>query len=322
MRPAKVVVIGGGTGLSVLLRGLKQKPFHLSAIVTVGDDGGSSGRLRKELNMPPPGDVRNVILALSDAEPLMEELFQYRFKQGTGIEGHTVGNLFLAAMTEITGDFTTAIREMRRVLAVQGNVIPVSNQEVSLVAEMEDGEIVEGESNIPKSSKKIKRIHLNPESVSPSSAAIQAIQKADLIVLGPGSLYTSLIPHLLIPEITNAIKSSKAKKVYVGNIMTQPGETDDFTAFDHLKVIYDHIGEDLFHTVLMNNATLPETIQQRYEEKGAKPVAFDRQKLQKYGFAVLEDNFISIDEGTLSVRHNARKIADTLEEFVKEKTQS
>ena len=317
MRPAKVVVIGGGTGLSVLLRGLKQKPFHLTAIVTVGDDGGSSGKLRKELKMPPPGDVRNVILALSDAEPLMEQLFQYRFKQGAGLEGHNIGNLFLAAMTEITGDFTTAIREMRRVLAVRGNVIPVSNQEVTLVAEMEDGEVIEGESQIPKSNKKVKKIKLKPENISASASAIQAIEKADMVVLGPGSLYTSLIPNLLIPEIVQAIQHSKAKKVYVSNIMTQPGETDEFTAFDHLKAIYDHIGEDLFDTILVNNATVPPDIKERYEEKKAKPVMVDIEKLKKYGFTIIEDNFISIDEETLSVRHNARQIADTLEAIVK-----
>ena len=322
MRPAKIVVIGGGTGLSVLLRGLKHKPFHLTAIVTVGDDGGSSGKLRKELNMPPPGDVRNVILALSDAEPLMEELFQYRFKQGTGLEGHTIGNLFLAAMTEITGDFTTAIREMRRVLAVSGNVIPVSDQEVTLVAEMEDGEIIEGESKIPKSSKKIKKMNLKPAHVTSSFAAIQAIEKADMIVLGPGSLYTSLIPNLLFPDIVQAIRRSNAKKVYVGNIMTQPGETDSFTASDHLKAIYDHVGEDLFRTVLLNNASIPSEIRMRYEEKGALPVPLDRIQLEKYGFTVLEDNFISIDEEEKSVRHNARKIADALEDLMKIKTQS
>lgn len=322
MRPAKIVVIGGGTGLSVLLRGLKQKPFHLTAVVTVGDDGGSSGRLRKELNMPPPGDIRNVILALSDAEPLMEELFQYRFKQGAGLEGHNVGNLFLAAMTEITGDFTTAIREMRRVLAVRGNVIPVSNQEVSLVAEMEDGEIIEGESKIPKSDKKIKNMRLKPENIAPSAAAIQAIQKADMIVLGPGSLYTSLMPNLLIPGITAAIQASNAQKVYVGNVMTQPGETDAYTAFDHLEALYNHIGEHLFPTIILNNAQIPYSIQQRYEEKNAKPVVIDRKNLQKKGFTVLEDNFITIDEETQSVRHDASKIADTLEVLIKTKTQS
>lgn len=225
-------------------------------------------------------------------------------------------------MTEITGDFTTAIREMRRVLAVSGNVIPVSDQEVTLVAEMDDGEIIEGESKIPKSSKKIRKMSLKPAHVTSSFAAIQAIEKADMIVLGPGSLYTSLIPNLLIPEITQAIQRSNGKKVYVGNIMTQPGETDSFTASDHLKAIFDHVGEDLFHTVLVNNACIPSDIQIRYEEKGAMPVALDRNQLEKYGFTVLEDNFISVDEDGKSVRHNARKIADALEDLLKIKTQS
>lgn len=313
MRPAKVVVIGGGTGLSVLLRGLKQKSFHITAIVTVGDDGGSSGRLRRDMDIPPPGDIRNVLLALADTEPLMEVLFQHRFKQGGGLEGHNVGNLFLAAMTEITGDFNTAIREMRRVLAVRGHVLPISNQRICLEAEMEDGEIIKGESKIPKSGKKIKRISVNPEDVRPLREAIEAIEKADMIVLGPGSLYTSLIPNLLVPEVAEAIEKAKAKKVYVCNVMTQQGETDNFTAFDHLKAIYDHIHMDLFDTVLVNTKPIPEHILERYNKEKAYPVKVDKEKLLKYGFNVIEDSFILIDD---AVRHNASKIADTLEEII------
>jgi len=310
MRPPKVVVIGGGTGLSVLLRGLKEKPFHITAIVTVADDGGSSGRLRDDLQMPPPGDIRNVILALSDTEPLMEKLFQHRFKQGKGLEGHNVGNLFLAAMTEITGDFNSAIREMRRVLAVRGRVLPVSDQAIALQAEMEDGEIIKGESKIPQSGKKIKRISINPSDVKPSDDVLTAIEKADMIVLGPGSLYTSLIPNLLVPGVAEAIEKSTAEKVYICNVMTQYGETDHFTTFDHLKAIYDHIHVDLFNTVLVNNASIPESILARYDKERSHPVQLDKEKLLKYRFNVVDDCFILTDD---KVRHNASKIADQLE---------
>jgi len=310
MRPPKVVVIGGGTGLSVLLRGLKEKPFHITAIVTVADDGGSSGRLRDDLQMPPPGDIRNVILALSDTEPLMEKLFQHRFKQGKGLEGHNVGNLFLAAMTEITGDFNSAIREMRRVLAVRGRVLPVSDQAIALQAEMEDGEIIKGESKIPQSGKKIKRISINPSDVKPSNDVLTAIEKADMIVLGPGSLYTSLIPNLLVPGVAEAIKKSTAEKVYICNVMTQYGETDHFTTFDHLKAIYDHIHFDLFNTVLVNNAAIPKNILERYDKEKSHPVKLDKEKLLKYNFNVIDDCFILTDD---KVRHNASKIADQLE---------
>lgn len=313
MRRAKVVVIGGGTGLSVLLRGLKHKPFNITAIVTVGDDGGSSGRLRSEMDIPPPGDIRNVILALSDAEPLMESLFQHRFKQGNGLEGHNVGNLFLAAMTEITGDFNTAIREMRRVLAVRGNALPVSNQSISLEAEMEDGEIIKGESNIPRSGKKIKKVSLNPKDAKASNDVIRAIEKADMVVLGPGSLYISLIPNLLVSGVAEAIKNSNAKKIYISNVMTQHGETDGFTVFDHLKAIYHHIGMDLFDTVLVNNTPIPEHILELYEKEKAFPVVVDREKLSKYNFTILEGSFILIDD---AVRHNASKIADSLESYL------
>lgn len=314
MRRPKVVVIGGGTGLSVLLRGLKRKSFHITAVVTVGDDGGSSGRLRKDLQIPPPGDVRNVILALADTEPLMEKLLQHRFKHGNGLEGHSVGNLLLAAMTEITGDFKTAIRETRRVLAVRGNVLPVSNETIYLRAEMEDGEIIKGESKIPRSGKKINKIFLHPENAKPSQDVIQAIGKADMIVLGPGSLYTSLIPNLLFPDVVNAIKQSVAKKVYICNVMTQHGETDNFTSFDHLKVIYNHIGEDLFDTILVNSMPIPEEILERYKKENSSPVKFDRDKLLKYGFTIIDGSFVLMDG---KIRHDAAKIADCLEEIIR-----
>jgi uncharacterized cofD-like protein len=315
MRPPKIVVIGGGTGLSVLLRGLKRKPFHITAVVTVGDDGGSSGRLRNDLKIPPPGDIRNVILALSDTEPMMEKVFQHRFKQGNELEGHNVGNLILAALTEITGDFNTAIRETKRVLAVRGNVLPVSNDIISLQAEMEDGEVIKGESKIPQSGKKIKKVSLFPEEVKPSHEAIRAIEKADMVVLGPGSLYTSLIPNLLFPEVVHAIKQSQAKKIYICNVMTQHGETDNFSAFDHLRVIYDHIGVDLFDKVLVNTTPIPATVLESYKEKDSFPVRYDKEKLSKYGFTIIDGSYVVIDG---MVRHNASEIANHLEKIVME----
>lgn len=313
MRPSKVVAIGGGSGLAVLLRGLKQKPFHLTAVVTMGDDGGSSGRLRKDMQIPPPGDIRNVILALSDTEPLMEQLFQHRFKQGHGLEGHNVGNLFLAAMTEITGDFNTAIREMRRVLAVRGHVLPVSNQSINLQAETVDGEIINGESNIPLSKKKIKQVSLNPSDAQASKDVLVAIQKADMIVLGPGSLYTSLIPNLLFPEVVDAIKQSNAQKVFVCNAMTQPGETDGFTVFDHLDAVYQHTGAHLFDTLLVNTSSIPDEVLQKYEKKHAFPVVFDKERVAEIGLTVIEDEFILVDK---TIRHDTAKIADYLESIL------
>lgn len=313
MKRKQVVVMGGGTGLSVLLRGLKQKPFDITAIVTVGDDGGSSGRLRQDLQVPPPGDVRNVILALADTEPLMEKLFQYRFTQGEGLEGHSVGNLMLAAMTEITGDFSSAIREMKRVLAVKGEVLPICDQAISLQAEMEDGEIIQGESNIPLAGKKIKRISLIPPSVAPTKEVIEAIQRADMIILGPGSLYTSLIPHLLMPEVICALKQSTAKKVYISNVMTQRGETDEFTVFDHLKAMYDHVGEDLFDIVLVNNKEIPPTVLANYQAKQSHVVQLDREKMEKYGFTIIEGSFVLHDK---TIRHDARRIATCLEQLM------
>lgn len=205
----RVVVIGGGTGLSVLLRGLKERPVHISAIVTVADDGGSSGVLRDELNMPPPGDVRNVLLALADTEPLLERLLQYRFTNGTGLAGHTVGNLLIAAMKEIEGDFVRAVKKLSRVLAVRGDVLPAANQAIVLKAEMEDGTVVTGESKIPLAGKRIRRVWLDPPDVAALPEAVAALEQADAIVLGPGSLYTSLLPNLLVPGIVDAIRRSR-----------------------------------------------------------------------------------------------------------------
>ena len=236
----KVVVIGGGTGLSTMLRGLKQYTSHITAIVTVGDDGGGSGKLREDLGMLPPGDIRNCILALADTEPLMEDLLQYRFTEGS-LKGQCFGNLFLAAMAGISENFEDAVQKMSSVLAVKGKVLPVTLDDMKLVAELENGEIIEGESKIPSEvivrKTRIKKLAIKPIDAKPLEEAIKAINNADVIIMGPGSLYTSIIPNLLVKGIPEAICKSPAKKVYISNVMTQPGETDGFKVSNHLKVL-------------------------------------------------------------------------------------
>ena len=313
----RVVIIGGGTGLPVLLRGLKHYPVDITAIVTVADDGGSSGRLRDELNIPPPGDVRNVLAALSDVEPLIEEMFQHRFKSSNELSGHSLGNLILAAMTSITGDFVYAIQEMSKVLNVHGNVLPAANQSVVLHAELEDGTIVSGESKIPFSGKKIKRVFLTPDTIQPLPETIQAIRNADLIIIGPGSLYTSILPNLLVPQIGEEVCEAKAKKVYICNLMTQAGETHDFTASDHVNAIYDHMGNPFMNTILVNNEEIPDDIQARYIKEEAKPVHFDVNSLYELGLEVIFGEIVSLDDGV--IRHDTKEVAKILYSFLKMK---
>ncbi|MFS0878921.1 hypothetical protein CHH83_00215 [Bacillus sp. 7586-K] len=306
----KVVIIGGGTGLSVLLRGLKQFPVDITAIVTVADDGGSSGRLRDELNIPPPGDIRNVLAALSDVEPLVEELFQHRFNKGNNLTGHSLGNLILAAMTTITGDFVHAIKEMSTVLNVRGKVLPAANMSVILNAEMEDGTIVSGESKIPFSGKKIKRVFLSPQNIEPLPETIEVIRKADLIVIGPGSLYTSILPNLLVPKIGEEVCKAKAKKVYICNVMTQAGETLNFSASDHVKALYDHMKCTFINTILVNEEEIPDHIKLLYEEELAKPVHYDIEALKRLGLEVITDKIVCYDNSV--IRHDTNKVAKLL----------
>lgn len=316
----KIVIVGGGTGLSTLLRGLKKFNMDLTAIVTVADDGGSSGRLRDDYQIPPPGDVRNVIAALSEVEPLVEEMFQYRFK-GAGKEhlnGHSLGNLMLTALTEITGDFSHAIRELSRVLNVHGKVLPAANQRLTLFAELHDGKIVEGESKIPTYQQQIKRVFCKPDNVKPLPEAVSAIEAADLVIIGPGSLYTSIIPNLLVEDIRDAIIRAKGKKVYICNLMTQSGETSHYTAADHVQAIYDHVGGvEFLETILINNdADVPEDVQRAYEEEEAEPVSFDIERLQEMGLHVVKKDIANVSvKGT--VRHQATKVAEWLVDYVK-----
>ncbi|WP_099361569.1 gluconeogenesis factor YvcK family protein [Fredinandcohnia onubensis] len=306
----KIVIVGGGTGLSVLLRGLKYLPVDITAIVTVADDGGSSGRLRDEMDIPPPGDIRNVLAALSDVEPLIEDLFQHRFAGGNGLSGHSLGNLILAAMTTITGDFVHAVGEMSKVLNVRGKVLPAANKSVILHAEMEDGTVVSGESKIPYSGKKIKRVFLTPSDVEPLQESIEKIQQADMIIIGPGSLYTSILPNLLVPKIGEEVLKSDAKKVYICNVMTQAGETLNFTASDHVQALYDHMGIKFIDTVLVNNGEIPENIKEKYAKELAKPVVYDTERLSALGLAIIHDKIISYDNGV--IRHDTKKVASLL----------
>ncbi len=297
-----VTVIGGGHGLSVLLRGIKSATSNISAVVTVADDGGSSGRLREELGIIPPGDLRNCLVALADTEPLMEKLFQYRFKGETTLAGHSFGNLFIAAMNEVTGDMETALKESSKVLAVKGRVIPASKEYVRLDAIMTDGTVVEGESQIPEAHKKIRRVELFPKKVSAVPAALEAIENADAIILGPGSLYTSIMPNLLVEGVAKALKNSKAIKIYICNVMTQPGETDNYSASEHAKAILEHTGRGAIDYVLVNSAPVPEKF---CEEIGATPVEVDEDKINALGCGLIKADLVSkTDAG----RHDPDKL--------------
>jgi uncharacterized cofD-like protein len=315
-RNPRIVVIGGGTGLSVMLRGLKHKPLDITAIVTVADDGGSSGILREELQIPPPGDIRNVLSALADIEPLLAEVLKYRFQNGgTGLAGHSLGNLILAAMTDITGDFVTGITELSRIFAVRGRVLPAANQAIVLKAEMEDGSIVVGESRIPKSGLAIRRVFIEPADVEALPDAVQALQEADAILIGPGSLYTSILPNLIVPKLADAIVKSDAVKLFVCNVMTQPGETDDYSVSAHLDAIHAHIGKHLFDYVIVNNGEIPEQVQSLYAEKGSAPVHLDLEEVNKRGYKVIADTLVLF---RTYLRHDAAKLSDHIYHLVED----
>ncbi|GEN56512.1 gluconeogenesis factor [Halolactibacillus alkaliphilus] len=307
----KVTVLGGGTGMPVILRGLKKYPIDLSAIVTVADDGGSSGRLRTEMSMPAPGDIRNVIAALSEVEPMMEALLQHRFDLGeVGLKGHSMGNLILAAMTAVTGDFYLGIKEIEKVFNVKGQIYPVANQNLFLSAEMQDGEIVVGESNIPRANKPIHRVFVEPKTAEPLPEAVEAIKKSDLIVISPGSLYTSTLPNLIVPQVAEALRQTDAEVVYVCNVMTQNGETDGFTAYDHARVILEHVGEGVIDTILVHSDGFTEEILERYLEEQAQPVVYDKERLETLGLEIVEGNIITDHDHVL--RHDKNKVAKIL----------
>lgn len=288
----RVVGIGGGTGLSVLLRGLKKLTSNLTAVVTVTDDGGSSGRLREELGILPPGDIRNCLLALAEAEPLMHRLFQHRFHNGSGLAGHSFGNLFLAAMTEITGDLETAVRESSKVLAVRGRVLPATLDDVTLCAVLQGDRVVRGESQIPLAGRKIEKIFLDPPAPKALEEAVEAVLEADLVVLGPGSLFTSVIPNLLIPGLAGAVNRTGAPVVYVCNVMTQRGETDGMNAADHLAALGGYL-KLRPHAVVVNIGVPPKAVLARYALEGAAWVEPALLRLNNSGTRVITGDLLS-----------------------------
>jgi uncharacterized cofD-like protein len=315
-RGPRIVTVGGGTGLSVLLTGLKNYTSNISAVVTVADNGGSSGRLRQQFDVLPPGDIRNCLVALADAPTLMRDLFQFRFDANSEFSGHSFGNLFLTVMTRLTGDFEKAIKETSKVLALRGQVIPSTLEDVTLVAHYSDGSTVVGEEQIPLARKSISRVCLSPAQPLATPDALKAIKEAQIIVLGPGSLYTSLIPNLLIKEITQAIVASEAIKVYVCNVMTQPGETDGYSVADHIKALLQHSHEQILDYCIVNNGEVPGEVLKRYSHDNSLLVVNDRKKIESLGVRVVEEDFSMITDGV--VRHDPEKLAKIILSFIEE----
>lgn len=311
----KFVAMGGGTGLSSLLRGIKQHTSNITAVVTVADDGGSSGRLRKEMGVLAPGDIRSCLVALADDESQLSSLFQYRFTDGEGLEGHSFGNLLLVALNNIAGDFVKAVRLSSEILAIRGRVLPATLEPAVLCAEYEDGTIAEGESEIPKHKKKIKRIFFNPSTCEPPDEVIQSIKDADTIILGPGSLYTSIIPTLIVKGVRDAIASSNAIIIYVCNVMTQPGETDHFAASDHIRTLLEATGIPKLDFVIVNEK-MPEKLFAKYMEEGAEPVIADLEKIREMDIIPVTAPLISENESL--VRHDSGKLAESLIRIVLE----
>lgn len=350
----RVVAIGGGTGLSTLLRGVKQHTIQvaggsstdiasvvysgpdrrkpstaegpdrrpgseqlwisdLSAVVTVTDDGGSSGRLRKEFNILPPGDIRNCLVALSEDEALLSRLFQYRFKAGEGLEGHSFGNLFLTALNNITGDFAEAVRESSVILATRGQIFPATTSDVQLTALMDDNSEVSGETKITASKQRIVRLTMVPADAKPLPQTLKAIENADLITIGPGSLFTSLITNVLVHGIPEAIAKSRAVKVYICNLMTQANESLNLTASEHIKKIYEHAGIPIFDYALVNTGKISDELQAKYAEEGAAPIEVDEERIEALGVKCITGNFVG--EGDV-VRHNTSRLANELHRIV------
>lgn len=311
----KIVAIGGGTGLSTMLRGLKDFTSNITAIVTVGDDGGGSGLLRQDLGMLPPGDIRNCILALANTEPIMEDLIKYRFTEGT-LKGQNFGNLLLAALTGIYGEFEIAVQKMSDVLAVRGKVLPVTLDDMILKARLENGNIVVGESNIPEKSleqnSRIEKLYISPEDCKALDEALSAVEEADAIIIGPGSLYTSVIPNLLVKDLIKAMKSTDAPKIYVCNIMTQPGETDHYNVKSHINAIINHIDDDnILDYVIVNKKGIPFNLEKKYLEKNSNIVKYDEDQLKRLGIKVIEEDLIKVNSNGL-VRHDEQKLSDII----------
>lgn len=315
-----IVAIGGGTGLSILLRGLKEVSSNITAVVTVADDGGGSGVLREDLGMLPPGDVRNCILALANKEPILQDLFHYRFEEGR-LKGQNFGNLMIAAMVGISESFEEAIKKISDIFAITGEVFPMSEEDIVLYAQLSDGTTVVGESNIPHEAVKrgtpIEKIWIEPKDAKTYDVVIDRIRSADMIVLGPGSLYTSIIPNLLVEEVVQAINSSHAPVFYVANIMTQPGETDGYTAVEHLKALYRFTGLDHVNYLVANAGTINSETVARYKRESAELVKISESEiayLEEKGVVLIADDFIEVKKGY--IRHNASKISKTMIQYV------
>jgi uncharacterized cofD-like protein len=319
-RGLKIVAIGGGTGLSTLLQGLKQYTSNLTAIVTVADDGGSSGKLRQDFDILPPGDIRNCLVALADTSPLMEELFQYRFDGESTLGGHSFGNIFILALSRVTQGFEEAVQAASKILAIRGRVVPSTLSTINLVAELEDGTTASGETNITqrKSKSPIKKLSIQPLKCNPTATAIQAIIDSDAVILGPGSLYTSIIPNLLIDYIAETINNSQAVKIYVCNVMTQPGETDKYRASDHIKALYNNTELKHINYALINDSNIPKSLAGRYEAQKAYPVQADIDVVRSMKIIPVKDNFITINgaKGEEYLRHNPRKVTKSIIDII------
>lgn len=325
-QPLRIVGLGGGTGLSTLLRGLRDlaidreirgdADLEITAVVTVSDDGGSSGRLRRDLDILPPGDIRNCMVALAEDQALLSQLFQHRFAAGEGLEGHSFGNLFLAALTEVTGDFHQAIQLSSEVLAIRGRIFPSTLVNAELGAEMGSGREMLGETSISGSEEEIKRVFLKPQHCEPVAETLAAIAEADLITLGPGSLFTSVIPNLLVAGITEAIQKSPALKIYVCNLMEEPGETAGYSASRHLEAVYRHSCDGLVDTVVVNEQSASESVLRRYAETQAGPVRSDRAALEAMGVSVRSVDLLA--EGDV-IRHDSAGLASLLVELATRK---
>ncbi|MFA5858828.1 MAG: gluconeogenesis factor YvcK family protein [Elusimicrobiota bacterium] len=313
-RVFNLVVIGGGTGLSTLLSGLKLLPFRLTAIVTVTDNGGSSGWLRKEFKVLPPGDIRNCMISLADDTMLLSKLFRYRFKSGRGLKGHSFGNLFLMAMTDIAGTFDAAVTESSRVLAIRGTVLPVTLANVNIGALLSNGKTICGETNIT-SRGTIEKVFLYPMRTPPAAPrVIDAIRNADAVVLGPGSLFTSIIPNLLVKNVAETLRKSKAPKIYVCNIMTQNLETSGFTLSDHLDALYKHGGYKIINYVLANTGEIPAVLAKRYAHENSYPVVYDKERVDTRLCKILTGNFVSTQ---IFARHDSVKLAKVIHKIIK-----
>lgn len=313
-RGPKIVSIGGGHGLSNLLLGLKEYTANLTAIVTVADSGGSSGLLREEFNIVAPGDIRNCLVALSDVPALMGDLLQFRFPKESQLKGHNFGNLFLTAMFQLTGgDFEKAVKETSKVLAIRGKVIPSTVDNVHLVAEYDDGSTIEGEAKIPRKDSAIKRLYLKPQNIQPTQDALEAIANADVITLGPGSLYTSVIPNLIISGMSEAIAQSSAFKIYICNVMTQQGETEHYSASEHLRALQEHAGKKIVDVCLVNSRAAPDEALERYKNENSYPVEPDVEKLRKLGCKVVAEDILGVSD---FVRHDSEKLTRLLIELI------